>query len=267
MIAVLLASASRAAWAAPPAATPEQQPLRVKIDVSALAKADAPHIERLTLERIEPLLRERSYTRADGAEDAIEIRFDYLDPKDLEYAIYVDIYSDGKLVKPGVDWFVCKFCPQTMLADTVAKNLPGAFDRLEQAEAEATAPGEPTETSTQTPVEPKIPEDEPPKRVRPIGWLGITGAVVAGGGLATTIAGAVRLSQGRVVEPSASSMSSVTDYRPQGVALVGVGVAAVAVGAAALVADLVVRKKKRQVLSFAPSFGPRSGAVTLSVRF
>lgn len=266
MIAVLLASASRAAWAAPPAATTEQQPLRVKIDVSALAKADAPHIERLTLERMEPLLRERSYTRADDAKDAIEIRFDYLDKKDFEYAIYVDIYDDGKLVKPGLDWFVCKFCPQTMLADTVAQNLPAAFDRLEQAEAEA-ASAEPAETNTHTEAEPEIPADESPKRVRPIGWLGITGAVVAGGGLATVIAGAVRLSQGRVVEPSASSLSSVTDYRPQGTALVGVGVAAVAVGAAALVADLVVRKKKRQALSFAPSFGPRSGAVTVSIRF
>lgn len=265
---MVLALASPAAWAAPPAATAER-PLRVEVDVSALAKADAPHIERFTLERMAPLLRERSYTRTEDAEDAIAIRVDYIDAKDLEYAIYVDVYDDGKLIKPGIDWFVCKFCPQTMLADTVAKNLPAAFDLLEQAEAAAVAAATPADPSPETNTEPSDATEQPPARVRPIGWLGITGAVVAGGGLATTIAGAVRLAQGEVTEPSDMAETVVTDYRPQGVALVGIGATAVVVGTTALVVDLVLRKKKRQRqgVTFAPSLSPRSAAVTMSVRF
>lgn len=273
MIGALLALASRAAWAAPVEA-PAERPLRVKIDVSALAKADAPHIERFTLERLESLLAERSYTRADDAGDAIEIRFDYLDKKDLEYAIYVDVFDDGKLVKPGIDWFVCKFCPQTMLADTVAKNLPAALDRLEQAEAEAAAeakaaavePANPKleETPSQ---EPSNPRDASPKPPRPIGWLGITGVVVASGGLATTIAGAVQLAKGEVAEPAQGLRQRIENYRPQGVALVSIGVSAVVIGTAAVVADVLIRKKQRNAVALAPSWLPRGAGVAVSVRF
>lgn len=265
MMGALLALASRAAWAAP--AT--ERPLRVKIDASALAKADAPHIERFTLERIEPLLAERSYTRADDAADAIEIRFDYLDKKDLEYAIYVDVFDDGKLVKPGIDWFVCKFCPQTMLADTVAKSFPAALDRLEQAEAEVetkAAPAEPAGEGT-PPQEPSDPGEEPSKPPKAIGWLGITGAVVAGGGLATTIAGAVQLAKGEVVEPTMSLRQRVESYRPQGVALVSIGVGAVVLGTAAVVTDVVIRKKRRKAVAFVPSWLPRGAGAAVSIRF
>lgn len=263
MAVVMLVASSGAAWAAPTAAG-EERPLRVKIDVSAITEADAPHIERFTAERIEPVLRERSFAKADDAGDAVEIRIEYIDPKDLEYAIYLDVYDDGTRIEPGVAWFVCKFCPQSMVADKVAENLPGALDLLERTEAaeaeaenEAVAPaGAPTTI-----------EDEPAKAERPIGWLGITGAVVAGGGLATTIAGAVRLAQGEVAEPSQMSQQRVEDYRPQGRVLLGVGVSALAMGTAALVVDVVMRKKKRDALAVAPNWLPHGAGVAVSGRF
>ena len=261
MAVVLLASASRAAWSAPPAATAER-PLRVSIDVSVLAEADAPHIERFTLERMEPLLRERTYTRNDDAGDAIEIRFDYLDQNDLEYAVYVDVYDDGVLVEPGIEWFVCSFCPQTMLADTVARQLPAALDLL--ARAEVVAPTVPEEDSRVAAAATR--PDEALAHTRPIGWLGIAGAVVAGGGLTTTIAGAVELGQGRVVESTGAPYQRVEDHRPRGMFFLGVGVSAMVVGLAVVVVDVVTRKKHKKI-AVAPSWMPRGAGVSMSVRF
>ena len=261
---VMLVASSRAAWAATPAG--EERPLRVKIDVSAIAEADAPHIERFTNERIEPLLRERSFVKADDAEDAVEIRIEYIDPKDLEYAIYLDVFDDGTRIEPGVPWFVCKFCPQGMVADKVAENVPAALDLLERSEAAGAGEGEGAAAAAGEPA--ATPSgDPPPKVVRPIGWLGITGAVVAGGGLATTIAGAVRLAQGEVAEPSPRPEIRIVDYRPQGRMLVGVGVGALALGAAAVVVDVVLRKNKRKAVTLAPAFSPRFASVSLSIRF
>lgn len=259
---VMVVASSRAAWAATPAG--DERPLRVKIDVSAIAEADAPHIERFTNERIEPVLRERSFARADDAGDAVEVRIEYIDPKDLEYAIYLDVYDDGTRIEPGVAWFVCKFCPQSMVADKVAENLPAALDLLERAKAASEDGGEAVAAPAG---EPANPSDHPAKAVRPIGWLGITGAVVAGGGLATTIAGAVRLAQGEVAEPSTTSRQRVEDYRPQGRVLLGVGLGAVALGTAAVVVDVVMRKKKRDALAVAPTWLPRGAGVVFSVGF
>lgn len=238
------------------------RPLRVEIDVSAIAEADQPHIERFTRERIGPLLQERSFVESDAAEDAVSIRVDYLDAKDLEYAIYVDVYDDGEKVQPGLDWFVCKFCPQGMVADTIAKELPAALDLLDQAAASESAElgGEPqVEASDQG-----TPTDEP---VKPIGWLGITGAVVAGGGLATTIAGAVRIGQGEVVDSAMTSQQRVTDSRPQGLVLLGVGTSVLLLGTTALVVDLVMRKRKRDGVALGPAWLPRGAGISVSGRF
>jgi len=262
---VLLASTSRVAWAAAPAATAER-PLRVTLDVSALAEVDAPHIERFTLERIEPLLQKRMYTRADDAGDAIEIRFDYLDQKDLEYAVYVDVYEDGALVEPGIAWFVCKFCPQSMLADNVAEHLPAALDLLERAEVEAVTPMVPEERDSQTTGAPIGSVDEPTVRTKPIGGLGITAAVVAGGGLATTIAGAVEFGRGEVVKRSDTPNLRVEDHRPQGVFLLSVGMSALVLGTAVMVVDVVTREKNKKI-AVAPSWMPRGAGVSVSVRF
>ncbi|MCX4239733.1 hypothetical protein [Paraliomyxa miuraensis] len=260
---VMLVASSRAAWAALPEG--EARPLRVKIDVSTIAEADAPHIERFTNERIEPLLRDRSFAKADDAGDAVEIRIEYIDPKDLEYAIYLDVFDDGTRIDPGVPWFVCKFCPQGMVADKVAENLPAALDLLERTEATAEDQGKGEPAS---PIgEPPTVTDEPAKPVRPIGWMGITGAIVAGGGLATTIAGAVRLAQGEVAEPSQASQQRVEDYRPQGRVLLGVGVSALAMGTAALVVDVVLRKKKRDAVAVTPTWSPHGAGLALSGRF
>jgi hypothetical protein len=260
----LLASFSRVGWEAPPTEMAER-PLRVMIDVSALAEADAPHIERFTLERVEPLLQERVYTRDDDARDAIEIRFEYLDPEDLEYAVHVDVYADGALVEPGIEWFVCQFCPQMMLADTVARHLPAALDVLERAEAEAVA-SVPPEGDSQATAAPTEPGDEPPARRRSLGVLGIEGAIAAGGGLATTITGIVLVARGRVVEPSDTPHLRAVNYRPVGLALLGVGAGAAALGAAAIVVD-VVRRKKNKGIAIAPSWVSRGAGVSMSVRF
>lgn len=260
MTITLLAATSGTAWAGAP--SEETRPLRVEIDVSAIAEADRPHIERFTRERIGPLLQERSFVESDAAEDSVSIRVDYLDAEDLEYAIYVDVYDDGEKVQPGIDWFVCKFCPQGMVADTIAKELPAALDLLDQAEASEAA-----QDDTEPQVESGGQGTSPDQPIKPIGWPGITGAVAAGGGLAMTIAGSVRLAQGEVIDPSDSPQANARDFRPQGLVLVGVGATVLAVGTTALVVDLVLRKKKRKEVSVHPALTPHTASVAFSVRF
>jgi hypothetical protein len=256
------------AWAASGAAQPERA-VRLEVDVSAIAQADAPHIERATLEQIDPLLRDRSYIRADDADDAIEIRVDYVDREDREYSIHIDIYDQGQLVEPGIPWFVCKFCPQGMVAEAVAEQLPAAIDLLEQAQAHSDeANTSPTRPEPETPAaEHKPPPLVHPPLVHPIGWLGLGGAVVAVGGLATGIAGVVRLKQGRVAEPSRAEQQRIEDYRPAGRVLLGVGVGVLVLGTAAVVTDVVLRSKKRKAVALAPSWSVGAAALTVSIRF
>lgn len=252
------------------ASSPEpetERPIAVEIDVSKLAQGDAPHIERMTAERVAALLVEHSYAPTPGAADKLAIRIKYLDEEDLEYAIYVDVYDDGKLVEPGIEWFVCKFCPQTMLAETVVTHVPEALDLLSKAEASATAqqPGDSAQEQNEEP--PSQPGPPPPRR---IGWLGITGAIVAGGGLATTGFGVARLRRGEVTSDTATEELRILDYRPQGQALIGAGVAVVMLGTAALVTDLLIRGNKRREdpsLTVTPSLAPRSAHVAFSIRF
>lgn len=262
MTIALLAATSGTALAAGPASG-GAQPLRVEIDVSAIAEADAPHIVRFTRDRIGPLLEERSFIEAVEADDAITIRVDYVDAEDLEYAIYVDVYDDGEKVSPGIDWFMCKFCPQGMVADTIAEKLPAALDLLDQAEV-----SERVEVGNEPPqAEPRDGDELADERTRPIGWLGVTGALVGAGGLATTIAGAVRIGQGEVAESSQSSQQRVTDYRPQGLVLLGVGASALLLGSTALVVDLVMRKKRRERAALGPTSLPHGAGLSVSGRF
>ncbi|MCH9685361.1 MAG: hypothetical protein K0V04_28255 [Deltaproteobacteria bacterium] len=259
---MLLASYGRVAWAAPP--TDEgTRPLRVTIDVSAIAEDDAPHIERFTEEQIEPVLRDAAYARSSDAGDAVEIRIDYVERKDLLYAIYVDVYDDGEKIEPGIDWFVCKFCPQGMVAEAVAEHLPAALDLLAEHEAKAAAADETPGTLG----EPADPQGGSPTKPRPIGWLGITGAVVATGGLATTVAGIVQLSKGEVVIPTQASQRRVQDFRPQGGALLGIGLGAMALGTAAVVVDVVRRRRSRNHARVAPSVLPSGVGIAVGGRF
>ncbi|MEX1365587.1 MAG: hypothetical protein AB1Z98_20835 [Nannocystaceae bacterium] len=263
----LLAAPSRSAVAGPSAATAER-PVELELDLTAIAAADAPHIERFVYERSGPILHERAYVvtpRSEDRADAIVVRVDYVDADDLEYAIHVEVLDDGETIEPGIDWFVCQFCPQDMVADAIAGVLPAALELLESHERAAAEERAALDARSSSPEHHHV--DEPRRdSVASIGWLGVTGVVVASGGVAMVTAGAVELARGPVIEPSRGSTLRSTDYRMQGRWLVGAGAGAVLLGTAAVVVD-VVRRKRRNGLALSPTWLPYGAGLSVSRRF
>jgi hypothetical protein len=105
---------------------------------------------------------------------------------------------------------------------------------------------------------------------RALGGLGLAGILVsaAGTGLAST--GVVRLVQGRTraIAPGDRELLLVTDFRPQGRALLGVGLGAVAIGAAALIVDLtVLRIRRSRRVALAPFVAPSAAGLVVGGRF
>ena len=140
--------------------------------------------------------------------------------------------------------------------------------------ASAAQAGEPSSATSATPAAvettacptPEAPAEASPP-VQRIGRLGVGGAVVAPAGLGAFVGGAVVFARGTEVENPAAAVLEITDYRPQGRVLLGVGAGAFALGMTAVIVDVAIRSKKRRGLVAGPTFAPDMAGVTFSSRF
>ncbi len=236
VVAVASLVVSSQVWASEPA--PSHEPLRIAVDTSTLAEADRERIAKVILAGVrEQVEAEGIDVVDDGTATTLRVRIEYLDPDDLEYAVYYDIQRGGEIVG-DVPWVACTFCVDAKLLRSVTDGLPKALERIAEL-AEPIGVDEPEPTDE--------PVDEPnPDRVAVIGPLGIAGAVLAGSGLALTIAGAIELPRGTEVTESDGLVVRAREHRQTGQVLLGTGAGVLVVGVVMLAVDLGLRAKKRK---------------------
>jgi hypothetical protein len=277
-----------AAWVLPSLAIAASAPratVRVEIDVSAIEAFDAGGIERDLRARTEHILDERGYFLDDAAADSVVVRIDYVDKEDLEYGIHIYVYDDGRVVQPGEEWLVCKYCPHSMVAERFAERLPGALVRLEAANAAAKdepAKDEPVKDEPAVKDEPVVKDgtalEDGPEREReaaaangsagrPAGTLVlrnvglgvlVPGVAALGVGMGLVLAGTRRVDRGDDV------MIFERHYRPPGIAMTVVGGAATAAGIGLLVAHALRGRGKAHAserVRLGPLLGGQAGVV------
>ena len=177
-----------------------------------------------------------------------------------------------KTHRPGEDAralesFECP-CIDSGVSEAVLQRLPAALEQLDERPP-AAEPAVPTED------EPAAAEEEPPDATpsprSPISVVGITGAVLAAGGVGALGFGISRWAKGeqRELDPHDEERERVRDYGPQGRAWVGVGAAGVAAGATMLVLDLTVLRRRRRAapISMGPVIGPTLTGIRIHGRF
>lgn len=207
----------------------------------------------------------------DAQAPAVVVELGWVDYAQSNYQIVVRARRPDEVAQV-VERYECE-CIDSGVIESVLQRLPEALQQLEE---QPPAPAETAEAETVA-VEPEPPaavdEDPPaeePSKARPIGAVGITGAVVAAGGLGALGFGISRLSRGeeRRPAPMNEERQQLQDFRPQGRVWVGIGVGAAVVGTAVLVVDLTVLRRRRQArVALTPTLGPSTAGLQLHGRF
>ena len=156
----------------------------------------------------------------------------------MDYGVLIEVRIDGE--KKGDKVVFCTDKGEAELVDCAIEGIPEILQYVPVQES-----GDGPEPNDPPPPQPPDKTGPKPDRVAPIGPWGIVGIVVATGGLATTIAGAVDLARGEQVEPGVG-FQEVNDYRPRGRILLGTGIGLLVVGTVALAVDVGIRAKKRK---------------------
>ncbi len=159
-----------------------------------------------------------------------------------DYEVQLQLERAGAPLADQPAPFGCE-CNNEQLIEKIGEAIGAAVDTL-QREPESTPP--PTPKQVDAP--PKDDRDLQPER-KPLGPMGITGAVLIPIGVAGVIAGGVLIGRGEVIEGEGVDQES-TDYRPAGIGLVAGAGAVVVTGIALLVADRVSARRR---VAFAPT--------------
>lgn len=253
----LLSTLGVLAWSRPAFAG---EPVRLIVDTSKLAESDRERLRSSIHESVGDSIAEAGYEVVDdGAATTLRVRVEYLDAEDLEYAIYYDVQRDAVLA--DVPWVACVGCVDAKLLRTIGEGLPKALARVDELASAASEEGE-SESGEGGGTTGDPSEDPPPRpQVAKIGPLGIAGSIVAAGGLATLIAGAIELPKGEELGRLDGHTLEYLDHGKTGRVLLGTGASVLVVGVALLATDLALRSKQRSTKSarvpvpvLAPSF-------------
>lgn len=250
------------AWAPLPALATTPPKVQLEIDVSELPAGDVTNALQAYL------VEEETRTLADGgvevAADApmtIRVSVSRYGDGDVNYKARI-VLTPSDSATPDVERVItCDLCRDGDLVMKVSEEVARLSGRV------LYAPGDPVEREPeQTSGQQGDPEaataTQKPKKIGPLGAIGIASAVV---GLGATGAGIPLAMTPDQTRPAASGVERRTT-RPAGLALVGVGTALVITGAVLVAVDVVRRKKARRV-SILPGLGPSSVTVSLSMRF
>jgi hypothetical protein len=183
------------------------------------------------------------------------------DPAVIDYGVRIEVRVDGE--RAGDKVVPCAEKGEAELVDCAVDGIPAILTHVPTEEL-------PPEPSPPPPSESDTSPQPHAERVPPIRGWGIAGIVLAAGGVATTIAGAVYLARGEVTEhPNLIGRNEVTDYRVPGRALLGAGLSVLVVGTVMIAADVAVqaKKRKRTTARIELDAGPGFAGARLRARF
>lgn len=269
---------------ASPGEAPSYVETRIEVDIDPLiagSEAKDPEMERTLAEGVRDEVvgrlgdafeeHEVPLVKAD-AEAVVRIGLEWKVYLDSHYQVRIEVERDGstEVVSESLE---CVLCDGPKLAELLAKQVPGLVERLEVKPAEPAPVDAPTEDALETSdPPPQTPEADPEPRGRkigPIGYAGIGGAVL---GTAGVVVGAVHLARGEqtALEPDLR-FERVDDFRPAGAVFLGVGGAVLLTGVALIVVDQTAMKKRRAVAAkrhvLSPSFHAHGAGISLTARF
>lgn len=238
--------------------------VQLEIDVSELPAGDVTNALQAYL------VEEETRTLADGgvevAADApmtIRVTVSRYGEGDVNYKARIVLIPSDSATSDVERVITCDLCRDGDLVMKVSEEVARLSGRVLYAPREPVArKPEPEQTSGQQGDPEATTARQKPRKLGPLGAIGIASAVVGLGATGAGIPLAIALDQTR---PAASGVERRTT-RPAGLALVGVGTALVVTGVVLVAVDVVRRKKARRV-SVLPGLGPSSVTVSLSMRF
>lgn len=225
--------------------------LQLVVDVSELGP-DGTGIDGLILDALGPKLSAAGYeiVSEDTTAPNLRVRLEALRLDKFDYGVHFEFVDAGE-VESMLPWVACLACMDSKLLGVLDESTGPLIDALDERRT-----GD--EPQPLAPVD-GAPVAPPPKPIGPLGGVGIGVAVL---GLGATAAGAVELSRGVVYDDPTKTPAQQTyvDHSRAGRVLLGVGIAGITVGSALLIADVVIRAKRRnqaRARAAYPLLGPR----------
>ncbi|NJK31086.1 MAG: hypothetical protein HC927_00990 [Deltaproteobacteria bacterium] len=271
-LSVLLASSLPLAlvgWPAPvsaaePVETRPVETVRLVANAKAVGEDAAAVFEPELLARLRAAIEAAGFEVVESTSDAtVRIRLSFYDERDLDYVLAIEVAVGDEVTSP--EPAKCPQCVETDLYAAVDQQGARIVEILQSATVPTRAVIEPVIERPESPATLDR-EEEPP--VAPLGALGGVGIGIAALGVGSTIAGTIELSRGLVRRDTSEGLElDYIDHRPVGGALFGVGIAGMSVGAALLVADLVLRARKRQRMVWVPWMGQGAAGLGLVRHF
>lgn len=256
-------SFARPSLAAPPADS-DPRTVSLQVDVDDLGDKGIGLGDKI-LEHIEPRIAEADFRIVKDDDDAamvLRIRFRALQSSEYDYGVHFE-FVEGDSREPAIEWVDCHMCVDARLIPVLDEQLPALLLALDERADELAVAGN-GDGGEPEPVGPM------PKPITP---LGIGGSIVAAIGVGALIGGSVELSRGVMTESLQREQRDVTDHRPPGYTLLGVGATALVAGIAMLGVDLSAQSKKRKARAQAeraqvfPLLAPGSVGLGIAGRF
>ena len=284
---LIVASLMSIALAAPPSSGPtassgpapsaakamadDAHQVEVAIDVSKLEVLGDEVTKRLR-NQVDQRCAAAGFGVDDGARARVEIVVWPMGRERRGYEWSIVARVDGKKVDgiPGAG--LCDACLPKELATEVGAQLPEQLSRIASVlDDDAPAPATLSETDPAHgaggPV--TAPDDGPRAHGKPLGGLGIGGAVLVGVGVGAGVAGIVVATRSAKVRRDGGDVEFEEARRPRslGIALAVVGAASLTAGIAMLVVDRRKAKSRRAAVVPAPSIGAHGAGLTIAGRF
>lgn len=270
--------------AAPSEQAASHRTISISVDAAALGDQGV-GIDKIVADDLRPRFESGGYQVVDrDAALAFRLRFEPLRESRFDYGLRFEFVS-GTEVESAIEWVACMTCTDAKLLEILDKKAPELLEATNErfAAMEASAAGEESTTdegdSRAATTEESGTDDtgdgsEPVEVPRPIGPLGIGGAIGLAAGLGLSIAGSVELGRGVVVDIDlAKEIGTQIDHRPAGRALLGAGIGVAVVGIALLATDVAIRAKKRKAaasqhsVTITPALRPDYAGIGLGGRF
>lgn len=251
-----------------PKAPETTSPIHVRIEVDEDALGDGGvGLDTQVAEQMKPAFEEGGIQLVETDQtDALLLRIRIggkaEDVELFDFQLHFELI-DGKTATRLIEPVHCGGCFDHVLYETLVKQVPALIDAIEaelRAETGDTPPSGDGDGDSSEP---------PPKAIGPVGFAGIG---VSALGIGVTIGGAVGLSLGLVEQrPGDFYDRTVTNHRPPGYALLGVGVGATVAGLVMIGVDVGRRAKQRkqrpQQAVVVPLMSPTSAGVGVVGRF
>jgi hypothetical protein len=238
-------------------ASPEPAPIEAPVDqadgihvvlvADTLPKATRTRVTADLERQLEKLAAEHGLVITERESATLVVRIELVQPEPGIVLVQAIAIHDAEVLQRD-DTRPCIQCTTVEIVEDATRIIPDALSLLAERRAEdaaaAIAAAQAAEEAAMR-VEAPLPEassSKPARVLGPVGYVGIASSVL---GVGATIGGAVLLARGRV-EDVQGPVIHVTDYRPPGRALVGVGLGMFVVGNVLFAVDLTVLAQGRR---------------------